>query len=510
MPFVSRNSSARAQPSPDDEQNYKPNQTESTNLNPVDTEDTNDWFLGTEELLDALPRPWTRSILYVLIGFAMLVVPWAMLSKIDETGTARGRIEPLGATRKLDSPATGSVTAVKVKEGETVKTGQVLVELESDVLRTELQQAQAKLSGLQSQRQQLNLLKNQVELAIRVQNQQNQAQQSEKLAQIQQAQQNLDTLQTNYYLQKEEKLAQVNQKKLAIDSIKAAYELAQVRYRGAQEKVPRYKKAYQEGVLPQDRLMEIQQSVKENYQNLLQAKSEISRSQSSLKEEQSSYERTIRQANSDIQQAQLRLQEQQRSYKTLIHTGKLSVLKSQEQIKDLQSQITAIQSQIAQTGSMSTSLKLQMQQRVVRSPVDGVIFELPIKKPGQVVQPGQLIASIAPNGSPLVLKAQMPIQHSGFLKVGMPVKIKFDAYPFQDYGVISGNVNWISPDSKISTTTAGNLETFELDITLKQPYIKTENKQTPLTPGQTATADVIIRQRRVIDFLLDPFKKLHQ
>lgn len=54
------------------------------------------------------------------------------------------------------------------------------------------------------------------------------------------------------------------------------------------------------------------------------------------------------------------------------------------------------------------------------------------------------------------------------------------------------------------------IQTFELEITLQQLYIKTENKQTLLMPGQTATAEVIIRQRRVIDFLLDPFTKLHK
>jgi hemolysin D len=91
----------------------------------------NDFFYGTEELLDTLPRPWSRSLLYLLIGFTVIVLPWIMLSKIDETGSARGRLEPLEATLRLDTIANGSVTAVKVKEGETVKAGQVLLELEA-------------------------------------------------------------------------------------------------------------------------------------------------------------------------------------------------------------------------------------------------------------------------------------------------------------------------------------------------------------------------------------------
>jgi HlyD family secretion protein len=146
----------------------------------------------------------------------------------------------------------------------------------------------------------------------------------------------------------------------------------------------------------------------------------------------------------------------------------------------------------------------------VRSPINGVIFELPTSKPGAVVQPGQRVAQIAPKNADLVLKANMPSQESGFLKVNMPVKIKFDAYPFQEYGIIPGKVTWISPDSKVSETPQGRIESYELEITLDQQYIQNGDKHIQLAPGQTATAEVIVRQRRVIDLMLDPFKKLQK
>ena len=474
------------------------------------TGDAKNWFYGTEELLDALPRPWTRSVLYVVVGFAAIILPWSMLCQVDETGSATGRIEPKGATQKLDSQAGGRVQAVKVTEGDPVKAGQVLVELESDVLQTDLQQVQTKLEGLQNRQAQLDLLKNQLQVTIHVQEQQNQAQQSEKVVQVEQVRQNLDTLKSAYNLQKEEKLAKVNQVRQALESSKATFKLAQVRLQGAQEKAPRYKKAFEDGAIPQDRFLEVEQSVKESDQSLAQAKSEVSRSQSSLSEEQSSYQRVIHQAAADIQQAQLRLQEQQRSKENVIHTGELALLNSQEHLKNLQSQISDLQSQIAQTRSQIASLRFQLQQRVVRSPINGVIFELPITKPGAVVQPGQRIAQIAPQNHAFVLRAKMPSQHSGFLKVGNKVKIKFDAYPFQDYGVVPGRVTWVSPDSKIQETNLGKIETFELEIAMEKPYIQAGNKRVYLASGQTATAEVIIRQRRVIDYMLDPFKKLQK
>ncbi|MBD2678841.1 MULTISPECIES: HlyD family efflux transporter periplasmic adaptor subunit [Nostoc] len=484
----------------------------SAGVNPQaqETSQINDWFYGTEELLDALPRVWTRSLLYLLVGFAAIVIPWAMLSKVDETGSARGRMEPEGATQQLDSPVSGSVTAVNVKEGATVKAGQVLVQLESDVMRAELQQVQTKLEGLLNRRSQLDLLKNQILLTINIQEQQNKSQELEKIAQISQAQQNLDAKQSTYNLQRVEKLALVEQASQNISSTQIAQKLAQSRLSRDSTEVERYRQLLQEGAIPQTKLVELEKIAEESQRLQEQAKSDITQAQLRLKEELNRYHSLMSQAYSDIQLFKLRLQEQQSSYRGLVQAGKLAVLKNQEQLKDLQTQITNVQSEIAQTGSQITSLKLQLQQRIVRSPVDGVIFELPIQKPGSVVEPGQLIAQIAPKGTPLILKAQIPNQDSGFLKVGMPVKVKFDAYPFQDYGVVQGHVNWISPDSKVQRSEQGNTETYELEISLAQPYIQTANRRIPITPGQTATAEVVIRQRRIIDFILDPFKKLQQ
>ena len=192
----------------------------------------------------------------------------------------------------------------------------------------------------------------------------------------------------------------------------------------------------------------------------------------------------------------------------MVNAGKLALLRTQEQFKDLQGQLDLLKSQIAQTTTQLKSLDIQLQQRTVRSPIDGMIFELPVTKPGQVLQSGQRIARIAPKGKEMVIKAQMPSSETGFLKVGMPVKVKFDAYPFQEYGIAKGNVKWISPDSKEAKQ--GGAEIYELEISLDKPYIENDNKRIKLTPGQSATAEVIVRQRQVIDLLLDPFKKLQK
>jgi hemolysin D len=477
-------------------------------LSPVSEAD--EWFYGTEELLDAVPKTWTRSLLYALLIFTAVILPWSVLSKMDETGSARGRIEPKGATQKLDIATTGTVTAVRVKEGDNVKAGQVLVELESDVLRTQLQEVQKKLEGQRNQVAQLNLLKNQLAIAIGIQQQQNKSQELEKISQVNQAQQYLDSKQSTFNLQKSENLAQVEQAHQNLNTSQTNHSLASSRLGRDTSEVERYSQLLASGSIPEIKVVELQKTAEDSQRLQFSAASEIKQAQLRIKEAQSHYQTIINQAKSDILQAKLRLGEQQSSYQSLIQSGKLAVIKNEEQLKDIQSQIANLQAEIGQTQSQIKSVSIQISQRMLFAPTDGTIFQLPIKRPGTVVQSGQMIAAISPSGSALILKAQMPNQQSGHLRVGMPVKVKFDAYPFQDYGVVQGRVSWIAPDSKTQETKQGIVETFDLDITLQQPDLKAGNKRIPITPGQTATAEVIIRQRRLIDYLLDPFTKLHK
>jgi len=436
--------------------NKTPSSTQSKSSEVV----SDDWSSLTKELIDTLPRVWTRGLLYFLVVFAAIVLPWATLSKVDETGSARGRLEPKGKTLKLDAPVAGTVATIKVKEGQTVKAGQTLLELESELARTELQQAQAKLEGQLNRETQLELLKNQLEIAVRTQQQQSQAQESEQRAQLDQIRQQLN-------------------------SNKKAYALEKNRLELAKNDVQRHQYLWQQGVVPKSKLEEVEGNMFER-------------------------QRLLEQVQSDIQEATTELEKQQSGYQRVVRTGELAVLESQRQLKELESQIGDITAEVAQTRKQIQSLQFQLQQRVLRAPTNGTIFQLSIDNAGAVLQPGQTITQIAPEGAKLVFRAQMPSSESGFLHVGMPVKLKFDAYPFQDYGVVTGHLRWSSPDSKVVETPQGKVETFDLEIALDQTYIQTKNKRIALTPGQTATAEVIVRQRRLIDFILDPFKKLQK
>jgi hemolysin D len=341
--------------------------------------------------------------------------------------------------------------------------------LESGLAQTDLQQAQAKLEGQLNRVTQLEGIKSQQEVSQRTQRLQYQAQTSEVAAQMD----------------------QVNER---IASERTSTGLAQELITKDQKAVKQLKALRQGGAVSGVQVDQAERTLIGNRERLQQSEAKITQAQADLKIHRKQYDRIQRE-------------------------GELATLETNRKIQELQAQISDLKADIAQTKKLIESLKLKLKQLQVKSPIAGTIFQLPIQHPGAVVQSSELVAQIAPEGAQMVLRAQMSSRESGFLNVGMPVKLKFDAYPFQTYGIVPGTLSWISPDSKKrsavppdSKQTSENpaLDSYELEVTLAQPYIQTAKKRISLTPGQTATAEVVVRQRRLIDFLIDPFRQLQR
>jgi hemolysin D len=382
-------------------------------------------------------------------------------------GVAQGRLEPKGKTIRLDAPVSGTVSAIRVQEGQIIQQGQPLMELQSDVVNADLQQAQTKLEGLLNRRTQLIAIKSQLESSLSTAQQQVRAQAVSQQATIDKVQKQQNSLQ---------------------DSLGLIQSLLEK----DQSKVSKLNSLSEQGVVARSQAEDAERIMIQNRQQL-------------------------QKTQTDIQQAQAEVQKQRSEYQRILRDGELSISDKTKQVKELQSQIIDAQSEAGQTQNLIKSLQYQRQQRVLYSPADGTLFQLQVQHPGAVVQLGQIVAQIAPKSARLVLRARMEDKQTGFLKVGMPAKIKFDAYPFQDYGIQSGRITWIaptssqpppssSPDSKPSATNVPS--SFEVEIELDRASIEIQGKAIALKAGQTATAEVITRQRRVLDLFLDPFRKL--
>jgi hemolysin D len=521
---------------------------------------TTDWSDAAKEMLESLPQVWTRGLLYLLMFSAAVIIPWSMISKIEETGTGRGRLEPNGSPNRLESAASGTVISVRAKEGDIVEQNQVLLELESDKNRAELQQTQTRLDGQKNRLSQLVVSKNQAAIAINTQQQQNQSQVLEKtaqadqskqglydkksstslvltskIAQVNQAKKNLADSESSLLVQQTEKAAQVNQVREKLSSAKTTYTKLNSKFKRNKLEVQRYQNLWKQGGVPQVKVVEIEELFNETDRLRSQAAADVKLAEESLKEQQSNYAKVVSQLQSDVQRNEFSVQEQQREYqklqkqqgsditqatirlreqvegqKGLKSSGELALSKSREQLNELQSQIGVVETEISQIQIQIQSLQKELEQKVLRAPVKGILVQLPVKQAKSFVQTGQLVAQIAPQSSKTIMRTQIPSQESGFLKVGMPAKVKFDAYPFQDYGVVMGKVQWVSPDSKVSESNGSKAEVFEIDVALDQSYIQNRENRIPLALGQAATVEVVVRQRRVIDFIIDPFKQLQK
>lgn len=143
---------------------------------------------------------------------------------------------------------------------------------------------------------------------------------------------------------------------------------------------------------------------------------------------------------------------------------------------------------------------------LIVAPVDGVITDVTSTQPGDKIQANTPLGGIAPKDARPVLKIEIAEQDRAFLREGQAVKMKFNAFPFQRYGLISGTLDFISPAAKPAPQTKQPV--YEGRVTLQSDHFTVGQTTYPLRYGMTATAEVVVRERRLIDMALDPFRQI--
>lgn len=143
---------------------------------------------------------------------------------------------------------------------------------------------------------------------------------------------------------------------------------------------------------------------------------------------------------------------------------------------------------------------------LIVAPVDGVITDVTSTQPGDKIQANAPLGGIAPKNARPILKLEIAEHDRGFLREGLPVQLKFNAFPYQRYGLIRGTLQFISPATKPSLQT--KLPVYEGRVTLEQEQYKVGETSYPLRYGMTANAEIVVRERRLIDLALDPFRQI--
>ena len=132
-----------------------------------------------------------------------------------------------------------------------------------------------------------------------------------------------------------------------------------------------------------------------------------------------------------------------------------------------------------------------------------------------MVQPGTVLASLVPVEEKLKAEVWVSNEDIGFVRPGQSVKLKFAAYTFQKYGMGIGTVEHVSADaqSEEEARDKGVQEgghrplRYKALITLSASSLETDGVKYPLSVGMQTTAEILLGQRTVMEYLLSPVKK---
>lgn len=146
--------------------------------------------------------------------------------------------------------------------------------------------------------------------------------------------------------------------------------------------------------------------------------------------------------------------------------------------------------------------ELQLQYQNVLAPVSGIIFDPKVRNSG-VIGAGDTILTIIPQGG---LKGNVFVQNKdiGFVKSGQKAQVRVDAFPFTQYGELKGTVDQIGADA-LPPDQKANFYRYPVKLELDRPYLERKGVKIPLRSGMAITANIKLRDKRLISLVSDMF-----
>ncbi|MEI7711489.1 MAG: HlyD family type I secretion periplasmic adaptor subunit [Rhodospirillales bacterium] len=169
--------------------------------------------------------------------------------------------------------------------------------------------------------------------------------------------------------------------------------------------------------------------------------------------------------------------------------------------------------------------KAQLRRQLVelRADRDATVLSVGKMSIGSVVSPGQQMFSLVPTGAPLEVEANVAAGESGYVHVGDPVAIKFDTFPYTQYGMAHGVIRTVSADSftqqdesRNPTGSApplagpGGAGWYRTRITMDNVDLHDTPAGFRLIPGMAVTADILVGKRSIMKYLMGRFAPIAQ
>jgi hemolysin D len=455
-----------------------------------DKKDGREFLPAALEILETPPSPAGRGVAIAIGLFFLLAVAWAFLGKVDISATAPGRIVPAGMIKVVQPLDPGIVRAIRVQDGDHVRAGEVLIELDPTVAGADKEKLARDLAQSRLEVARLTALKRTAEtggppgplvapagaLPIEVEEARAslRAKADERAAKLADLDQQIG-----------EKRAEAAEVAAEIAKLNASLPMLI-------EKARLHQSPRDQGFGTSFANLDAQQAVSD-------ARHDIA-----VQAERGNEANAARQS----------LASQRDEAAATFAAGVLDDLsKAEEKENELAEEFVK-----AQTKSTQTEL---------RSPTDGVVEQLAVHTVGGVVTPAQRLLVVVPDNELLQVEAQLANRDVGFVHPGQPVSVKVETFNFTRYGQVHGTVMEVSrnattaADRRTADTGAADTgaaesgagagpTTYVARISLQRSYMTVEGVRRPLTPDMAVTAEIRTGRRTIIDYLLSPLARKTQ
>lgn len=417
------------------------------------------------------PHPQGQRVLWAILTLLAFLFGWALVGRLDIIAVADGKLVPASYLKIVQPSEAGIVKEILVREGETVYAGQILMRMDALIANADLDAIATEYA-----RKRLALARIDAELTGRPFSPEVQAPSALVRETAAQYRANRDAL--------DAALAEERSRLL-----KAQQELAAARQQ--RERL--------EAVLPhfleQDKAYE--RLVREGFAGSLMG-SDKRRERIEKEQELATQVHLIASAHAGIDQAQKKLRQIEADYVRQLHAERNEAQ--------------------AQADKLAREQEKQQHRRgllELKAPEGGVIKDLATHTAGTVVQPGTVLASLVPREEKLKAEVWVSNEDIGFVRAGQPVRLKFATYTFQKYGMGQGIVDHVSADAQTEEEArdkglqgaAQRPLRFKALVTLDANVLERDGVEYPLAVGMQATAEILLGDRTVADYLLSPVKK---
>ena len=201
-------------------------------------------------------------------------------------------------------------------------------------------------------------------------------------------------------------------------------------------------------------------------------------------------------------------------------TGSIEKLKSQKtsivdqrssyltgELVGIAQELSSFNDQLLQLNEELIKNELERSNLFVKSPVEGVVLNLPTVTVGSLINKGDPIVTLVRSGLPLVLEIDVDPKDASDLYNGNPVSVKIDALPFQQFGDLAGTLIYISDDTVQESLQGESGAYYRGRVNVEDSELMGLPEEFDLTPGMLATADLKVGKRRLITYFTNPILK---